>query len=1048
MTGQESPQKSDNTRPYRLVTGGLMLLWLGMGLLGGLHNLRQAKQESRSALKRDAQILVNAVSPMQLALLARGQFLHVDIANKYLRAWLERQNTALQVRFYVRGTEDQGYHVVLDSTLPDLKPQWFAENPGDEHWRLLESARRTGAPAFAVIETGGISHTHLAHPVILEGETASRAVFVLFRPSPAGRLPQLSGGKTVLFVTALLLIGTPLFAGYLRRYFLLLGKHTKGQQDLFVIFLLMLCFTGAAVWMVYLVENQGLQKRFALESHAFTNQVLEELLQLRDLEIPAWQGYYKGSDDIDAGEFSTFAASLQLRSHAREWLWVDWVPDDPAGEDLTGSFSAPVRYRFPAGEDLPGRDLASDPILLEYLRESLQRQVALASNPVDLFGAGRGISLIFLPFFSKPDSSRPEGWISAVVDWSSLLQHASFSQVLENPALSLRLEMLAPIRSEKYLLGTVDQPHPSSLLQHQKVFFGFGRVFVVTASPTDAYFHASDHTLSQAVAVVGLLFTCVLTWAFRQKVRITAGLEREVRKRTEALEAANEQYRLLVDNSMHGILALELLGAEDGSPRDLRFISVNPVFRKRFGLTGGDPCGKLASACLPVLLSPVILNAFADVMRRQRAVSIDFSISSPSPMDFLITAYSLGDQRLAVVFNDVSEQKKNERKNEELTAQLLHSQKMESIGRLAGGVAHDFNNTLQIILGNADMALNFHEPKPAVRQALEEIREAARKSSRLTHQLLAFARKQKIVPRVIDLNEEVRQSMKMIRRLLSEDIALEWVPAEHLDPIYMDPGQLDQILFNLCVNSRDALGPAGRIIVSTGRYELGEEESLKYPESSPGPYARLSIADNGHGMSHDLMDKIFEPFFTTKAQGQGTGLGLATVLGIVMQNHGFISLESSVHQGSTFHVNLPFSVLEGGAEEPAPPDASPRPVTGQVLVVEDEDMVLQMATLILRKLGYTVTSCASATEALRLLETMPEAPDILLTDVIMPDLNGADLARAYLEKHPGMKIVFMSGYTADVVARQGILLEEEGNFLQKPFTLESLARKFQEILSR
>ncbi len=344
------------------------------------------------------------------------------------------------------------------------------------------------------------------------------------------------------------------------------------------------------------------------------------------------------------------------------------------------------------------------------------------------------------------------------------------------------------------------------------------------------------------------------------------------------------------------------------------------------------------------------------------------------------------------------------------------------------------------------MALNFHDPKPLVRQSLEEISEAARKSSSLTHQLLAFARKQKMAPRVVDLNETVQNSLKMIRRLLGEDVGLEWLPGPDLDPVYMDPGQLDQILMNLCVNARDALGRAGRISLSSSRYMLEEEDARKYPESSPGPYARLSIADNGHGIDPAVIDKIFEPFFTTKAQGQGTGLGLATVLGIVMQNHGFIALASEPGVGTTFHVNLPFSIFESEVPGGGTPDPALQALSGTVIVVEDEDMVLQMTTLILRKLGFTVTPCSSATEAMSLLDTLPAPPDVLLTDVVMPDLNGAKLAKAYEAAFSGLKVIYMSGYTAEVVSRHGIL-PDASNFIQKPFTIDQLARKMRQILS-
>ncbi len=379
-----------------------------------------------------------------------------------------------------------------------------------------------------------------------------------------------------------------------------------------------------------------------------------------------------------------------------------------------------------------------------------------------------------------------------------------------------------------------------------------------------------------------------------------------------------------------------------------------------------------------------------------------------------------------------------------LQDQLTQAQKMESVGRLAGGVAHDFNNMLQAILGNAALALQDLPLESPVREFLEEIDKSGRRSADLTRQLLAFARKQTIAPEVLDLNSTVGGMLKMLQRLIGEDIELAWVSAAKLWPVRMDPSQIDQILANLCVNARDAIEGVGKLMIETSNVTLDDTYVASHPDVDPGDYVLLTVSDTGKGMDAETKAHLFEPFFTTKAVGKGTGLGLATVFGIVKQNHGLISVYSESAHGTTFKIYLPRSEVE--ALE-APLATLKRKARGSetVLLVEDEVQILNLGSRILEQHGYTVLAASTPQAALALVKQASATIHLLITDVVMPGMNGKELIERLRKGRPGLPCIFMSGYTADVIAHHGVL-EEGVAFLQKPFTIEGLTKKVREIL--
>ena len=389
--------------------------------------------------------------------------------------------------------------------------------------------------------------------------------------------------------------------------------------------------------------------------------------------------------------------------------------------------------------------------------------------------------------------------------------------------------------------------------------------------------------------------------------------------------------------------------------------------------------------------------------------------------------------------------KRNITEHLRLAEQLQQSQRMESVGRLAGGVAHDFNNMLTVILGRTEIALEQAAPDLPVRADLAEIREAALRATDITRQLLAFARKQTVAPRTLDLNRTVESMLQMLRHLIGENISLAWKPKTDLWSVKIDPSQVDQILANLCVNARDAIAGVGKIAIETGHSVFDAEYCEDHAEFIPGEFVWLAVGDNGCGMDRETLTHIFEPFFTTKEVGEGTGLGLATVYGIVQQNNGFIHAYSEPGEGTLFKIYLPRQAEPGEpkpASEPETPAARGRET---ILLAEDDPLILKMTASMLERQGYAVLAANTPGEALRLAGERAGRIDLLMTDVVMPEMNGRDLSKRLLAAHPDLKLLFMSGYTADVIAHNGVL-EDGLHFIQKPFSRQDLAAKVREVL--
>jgi PAS domain S-box-containing protein len=483
---------------------------------------------------------------------------------------------------------------------------------------------------------------------------------------------------------------------------------------------------------------------------------------------------------------------------------------------------------------------------------------------------------------------------------------------------------------------------------------------------------------------------------------------------------------------------------------DSKFADVNDVLLGLFGYTREEIIGQ-TPLDLGIWDNPEDRAKMVEILQRQGRVKdfeTRFRFKSGEIGDALFSAEVIeaaGQQYILSLIYDITERKRGEKERKKLEEQLFQAQKMESVGRLAGGVAHDFNNILGVIIGRAEMALQQDIPADKLRRNLEEILKAGLRSADLTRQLLAFARKQTAVPKILDLNGTISGMLEMLRRLIGEDIDLFWAPELDLWKVKIDPSQVDQILANLAVNSRDAISGAGAITMRTENVVIDDSIRAETPEFIPGEYVLLTVSDTGAGMSQEVREKIFEPFFTTKEVGKGTGLGLSTVYGIVKQNDGFVYAASEPGKGTTFKICLPRFEAES-AQAPSEEAAGKLPTgTETILLVEDDEGILNLSRMILENLGYTVLAASAPEYAINVVEDHPEDIHLLITDVVMPGMNGRELAEQLGAIRPNLKRLYMSGYTADLIAYRGIL-DEGVNFIQKPFRSDELAARVRQVL--
>jgi PAS domain S-box-containing protein len=512
------------------------------------------------------------------------------------------------------------------------------------------------------------------------------------------------------------------------------------------------------------------------------------------------------------------------------------------------------------------------------------------------------------------------------------------------------------------------------------------------------------------------------------------GVCRDITERKQA-EATLREYERVVEGLDEMILVVD---------REYRYVIANRAFLNYRQMERAQVIGHRVEEVVDKEVFRVLVREKMDECFQGNVVHYEMKYEFPNlgERDLLASYFpiegSAGIDRIACILQDVTGTRR-------LEAQFLQAQKMEAVGRLAGGVAHDFNNILGVIMGYSDMSLDLVAPEHPVNKYLAEINIASQRAALLTRQLLAFSRQQVVFPKILDLNGVVRNVTTMLPRMVGEDIAIEFRPTTPIGNIKADPGQIEQVLMNLVVNARDAMPTGGKIIIETGLAELDKHYVSQHPGSHAGQHVVLAVCDTGCGMHEGIKSKIFEPFFTTKAVGKGTGLGLSTVYGIVTQSEGYICVDSEPGKGTTFKMFFP-RLSEKTDELVVPNDESEPPRGSEtILVVEDDKALRELAIRLLRDGGYQVMGAKNAEDALGVIEAFTLEIDLLFTDVVMPGQTGVELLAQAKLIHPNLRAVFMSGYPGDLVAVRGGLIPEAA-FLEKPFTRRSLLRKVHSVL--
>ncbi len=1054
---------------HRLLGGAALLLLVGGGCALVGWRVHVVDGQLRADLLLQARLTAGAVDPRTVADLAgTGADLASPGYQRLKQQFQDARRLTPQGRFlYLMGRRDDGTLFFLVDSEPATSDDYSP--PGQPY--------EEATPALRAVFDGGPSGT--------EGPVRDRwgtwiTAYVPIQDYRSGQVLALLGmdvdagdwrmqvyrrvlpvGLAVLLVFLIAALGIALAA---RRNLRPPARRTPLQQQLELLVTLAFGLVGTVGLglLAHEAEQRSHRDTFTRLAAAEIDTVTRSLAEIRNSELEGLARFFESSERVSDQEFQRYAAYLARNPLALAWQWTPAVPTAEAeafeaevrardgsdfqlwsGDGQPRPLSFPVLYQVPAG--------ATGRLGFDLLSESVRRAAAESALATGLMtatdlltsraGSIRREIMVLRPVRRTGPGGPVDGFAVAVLDTEAFLRRALGALIPETP-VHVQWRQLQPDGRLTTLADTGRPGEPARPRLLQVPMFAFGKTYALACRPSALFGQLYPMRAAWRAGFAGVALTALVgvLVAFQRNRQLV--LERLVRERTDALVHSEAGYHRLFNAIQQAIYILD-----DAN----RFVDVNEGALAMYGMTREELIG-----CTPIEVSAEgrnDLEAAGQAIARARAGQPQYiqfwgrrKDGTPFPKDiWLCPGTYRGRPVVIAVANDISDRLQAESEKARLQAQQLQAQKMESIGRLAGGVAHDFNNMLQAVIGNAGLALADAPAGSPLQDYLLEIKRSAEHSADLARQLLAFASRQTVTPRILDLNDTVSGMLKMLRRLIGEDIRLNWTPGLDLWSVKLDPSQVDQVLANLCVNARDAIGGVGQVTIGTANVICDQACGERYPGCPGGEYVELTVLDTGRGMDPATVEHIFEPFFTTKPAGKGTGLGLSIVFGIVKQNNGFIAVETAPGQGTTFHILLPRAALAVPPAEPTPPAPAPRRGGECVLIVEDEKSILKLGQLSLQRLGYQVLAANSPAEAILLATQHDGEIHLLVSDVVLPDMNGWDLMKRLTALKPAMKCLFMSGYTADVIAHRGVL-DESVHFLQKPFSIEALAAKVREVL--
>jgi PAS domain S-box-containing protein len=828
----------------------------------------------------------------------------------------------------------------------------------------------------------------------------------------------------------------------------------------------------SAGWMVREKENHARLSAFRQLANDKAAAIAKTLHTLQHVELEALVRFFEASEYVSPAEFRNYTDFLLKNQAIQAWMWAIWVPasdrdrieTDLRAEGLTGlgiwqqdadgqnnpATERDVYYPIIRVAPLAGKrealgfDLGSEPVRRAALEAAMHSGLTTCTAPIALVRQTGGpiIIQVFRPVFTPVGSPHLQGFAMAILQTADILKGA-----LPTEAVLLELALGdSQAAIEPLAVSWTDDNPPGHGLSMTCPIFAFGKTFLVTAHAGSAFIRLYPARAAWLVALAGSTLTALLVGLF--------GVGRRQREQLEDLVAART--RDLIDINQRVELALH--GADLGT-WDWNVPAGEVIFNENWARMLGYGFNETRQT----------VDAWEEMVAPddRPAATLAMSLHLEGQSDFYENEHRLrhkkgpwiwvlvkgrvierdagGDPlRVCGTYLDITERKQAREEGEKLHGQLVQIQRMEAVGRLAGGVAHDLNNLLAPIIGLSELLLMKPDMDEKRRQTLDAILDAGLRARDLVGQLLAFSRKQALEFKPADINRIIAGFEKLLRRTIPEDIAMTLALSPHPCTVMADSGQIEQVIMNLTVNAADAMPDGGRLTIETATVELDASYAASHPSVKPGPYLMMAVSDTGIGMDATTREHIFEPFFSTKGE-LGTGLGLATVFGIVKQHGGNIWVYSEPGRGTTFKVYLPLADAVPVESDSGPPPVVDLNGTETILVVEDNPAVRELAGDILARQGYTVLSAQDGPEALALAASHHGPLHLLLTDVVMPGMNGRALYQEAVKRHPHLKVLYMSGYTENVIAHRGVL-DAGIAYIQKPFTVQSIAAKVREVL--